>query len=64
MNNTMKDLLDIFERRPERMSETFDGRPSVDVYEEDPLLAQLLAVHGEPRFDIYPGLTRGVKDHA
>jgi hypothetical protein len=52
------------ERRYERVPENFDGRPSVDVFEEDPLLAQLLAVHGEPRFDVYPGLTRGAKDHA
>jgi hypothetical protein len=42
----------------------FDGRPSVDLFEDDPLLTRLLEIHGEPRVDLYPGLTRGVKSHA
>jgi len=45
----------------------FDGRPSVDRLADDPLLLRLMAVHGEPRFDIFPRLkdcNRGVKDHA
>jgi len=33
---------------------TYDGRPSVNALHDDPLLAKLLEVHGEPRFDLYP----------
>ena len=33
---------------------TYDGRPSVNALHDDPLLAKLLEVHREPRFDLYP----------
>src|SRR5262249_33757670 len=33
---------------------TYDGRPSVNALHDDPLLAKLLEVHAEPRFDLYP----------
>ena len=33
---------------------TYDGRPSVNALHNDPLLAKLLEVHREPRFDLYP----------
>jgi len=33
----------------------FDGRPSVGSF-EDPLLMRLMAEHGKPRFDLFPGL--------
>jgi len=33
---------------------TYDGRPSVNALHDDPLLAKLLEVHGEPRLDLYP----------
>jgi hypothetical protein len=49
----------------ERLNERdFDGRLSVDLFMHDPLLERLIKFHGESRADIYPGLTRGVKDHA
>jgi hypothetical protein len=33
---------------------TYEGRPSVNALYDDPLLAKLREVHGEPRFDLYP----------
>lgn len=56
----MRRKSEMFEVLGHRVSEhnhkEYDGRPRVDMFQDDPLLARLLEFHGEPRFDLYPGV--------